>query len=200
MKVRQFLLVILFVVGSFRLLAQADFYSMQPLGHKYVYNSEYFEDAREIQVYQNGVDGSLRSDSILAVYVFDAQYPPTFNLFCSTFVTYAMLENPELFPCVMAISPNYNYSKRMMIDKMQSFVNSYKGGKKLYFYLANGHKDKLEEDFKPMIKRAYAIMKENERICIQYDSLNIDKHSHTIFEGYYKGLLKMTPFLHLSRL
>lgn len=40
---------------------------------------------RELQVYRSGVDATLKSDSLLTIYVFDAQYPPTFNLFCSTF-------------------------------------------------------------------------------------------------------------------
>lgn len=167
---------------------------MQPLGHRYIYNSDYFEELREIQVYLSGVDASLKSDSLLTIYVFDTQYPPTFNLFCSTFelihpqtpcvivgisnldrqseltppytdslsvigysnpghgkemllslkneiipfiemkypignqrvlvghslggtfVTYAMTEHPDLFPSIIAISPNFNYSDNMMID------------------------------------------------------------------------------------
>ncbi len=65
--------------------AQTDFYSLQSLGDRYLYNSEYFDEPREIQVYRSGVDATLESDSLLTIYVFDAQYPPTFNLFCSTF-------------------------------------------------------------------------------------------------------------------
>lgn len=54
---------------------------MQALGSRYIYNSDYFEETREMQVYLSGVDGSLKRDSLLAIYVLDAQYPPTFNLF-----------------------------------------------------------------------------------------------------------------------
>lgn len=63
---------------------------------RYIYNSDYFEETREMQVYLSGVDGSLKSDSLLAIYVLDAQYPPTFNLFCSTFE----LTHPNI-PCII---------------------------------------------------------------------------------------------------
>lgn len=274
MKAKTFLLLfILLFAGIYPVYAQADFYLMQSLGNRYIYNSDYFEETREMQVYQSGVDGSLKSDSLLAIYVLDAQYPPTFNLFCSTFelthpnvpcvivgifnsnrqseltppftdslsvkgydhpghgkemllsltneiipfiqgkyhvgnnrilvghslggtfVTYAMTENPELFPYIIAISPNYKYSQNMMIDKLRDFSETYQGDKELYVYLANGHKDKTEEDFKPMIKKACSIIGKNNRIDFRYDSLNIEKHSHTLFEGYYRGLLKMTSLL-----
>ncbi len=32
--------------------AQADFYSLQALGDRYIYDSKYFNDPREIQVYR----------------------------------------------------------------------------------------------------------------------------------------------------
>lgn len=273
MKPKTLLLLTLLLIGTCLIYAQADFYSMQPLGDRYIYNSDYFEEVRELQVYRSGVDGDLKSDSLLAIYVLDAQYPPTFNLFCSTFelvhpnipcvivgisnsdrqseltppftdsvsvkgysdpghgkemllsltneiipfiqrryhvgnnkilvghslggtfVTYAMIEHPDLFPYIIAISPNYNYSKNMMIDKMQYFTETYKGEKKLQVYLAHGHKDKIEESFKPMIKQACSIIENSSRIELQYDSLNIEKHSSTIFEGYYRGLLKMSDLL-----
>ena len=73
-------LIVLFS-GICRIHAQADFYLMQALGSRYIYNSDYFEETREMQVYLSGVDGSLKRDSLLAIYVLDAQYPPTFNLF-----------------------------------------------------------------------------------------------------------------------
>ena len=265
-------LIVLFS-GICRIHAQADFYLMQALGSRYIYNSDYFEETREMQVYLSGVDGSLKSDSLLAIYVLDAQYPPTFNLFCSTFelthpnipciivgifnsnrqseltppftdslsvkrydnpghgkemlssltneiipfiqekyhagnnrilvghslggtfVTYAMMEHPDLFPYIIAISPNYKYSENMMIDRIRLFTETYQGEKKLYIYLANGDKDKTEEDFKPMIKEACSIIEKNNRIDLRYDSLNIKKHSHTIFEGYYRSLLSITPLL-----
>lgn len=273
MKAKTLFLLILLSIVTCRINAQADFYSMQPLGDRYIYNSDYFEEARELQVYKSGVNANLKSDSLLAIYVLDAQYPPTFNLFCSTFelvhpnipcvivgivnsdrqseltppytdstsvsgysnpghgkemllsltreiipfiqrkyhvgenkilvghslggtfVTYAMTEHPDLFPYIITISPNYNYSKNMMIDKLRHFVETHQGEKKLQVYLAHGHKDKIEESFKPMIKKAYSIMKNSSNIEIQYDSLNIEKHSSTIFEGYYRGLLKMSIFL-----
>ncbi len=82
-----------------------------------------------------------------------------------------------------------------MIDKLQYFTESYKGEKRLQVYLAHGQKDKIEESFKPMIKHACSIMVNSSRIDLQYNSLNIEKHSATIFEGYYRGLLKMTDLL-----
>ncbi|WP_301705585.1 alpha/beta hydrolase [uncultured Parabacteroides sp.] len=274
MRTKAFLLcIVLLFAGIYRMQAQADFYSIQALGHRYIYNSDYFDEPRELQVYLSGVDGSLKNDSLLAIYVFDAQYPPTYNLFCSTFeliypntpcvivgisnsdrqseltppftdsisvkgysnpghgkemllsltneiipfiekkyhtshdrvlaghslggtfVSYAMMEYPALFPHIIAISPNYNYSKNMMIDKLRHFTDTYRGEKELYVYLANGHKDKTEEKFKPMIKEACSIIGKNNKIELQYDSLNIDKHSATIFEGYYRGLLKMASVI-----
>ena len=83
---KKVLLILLFCIfHSWNGKAQADFYSLQPLGDRYIYDSEYFDDSRELQVYRSGVDAMLKSDSLLTIYVFDAQYPPTFNLFCSTF-------------------------------------------------------------------------------------------------------------------
>lgn len=253
--------------------AQADFYSLQALGDRYIYNSEYFDEPREIQVYRSGVDATLESDSLLTIYVFDAQYPPTFNLFCSTyemiypnvpcvivgvsnpdrqseltppytdfdsvsgydnpgkadslllslknelipfikgkyatssriiltghslggtFVTYAMLANPDLFRCILAVSPNYVYSQRMMIDRIARFTDEYHGDSPLHIYLANGKNDKMEESFKPEIKKAADIFSNCPEIILNYDSLNIEKHSHTIFEGYYRGLLKLGKYI-----
>lgn len=83
--------------------AQADFYSLQALGDRYIYNSKYFNEPREIQVYRSGVNATLESDSLLTIYVFDAQYPPTFNLFCSTFE----LIYPNV-PCVIVGVSNPN--------------------------------------------------------------------------------------------
>lgn len=253
--------------------AQSDFYSMQALGDRYIYNSEYFDEAREIQVYRSGVDATLKNDSLLTVYVFDAQYPPTFNLFCSTFemiypgvpcvivgvsnpnrqseltppytdfdsvsgydnpgkadslllslknelipfikgrygtssrivlaghslggtfVSYAMLTNPDLFRCILALSPNFVYSKRMMIDRIARFADERRGNTPLYIYLANGKKDKMEETFKPEIEKAVDLLSNCPGIVLNYDSLNIEKHSHTIFEGYYRGLLKLGSYI-----
>lgn len=253
--------------------AQADFYSLQALGNRYIYNSEYFDEPREIQVYQSGVDATMESDSLLTIFVFDAQYPPTFNLFCSTFemiypnipcvivgvsnpnrqseltppytdfdsvsgydnpgkadslllslknelipfikgkygtssriilaghslggtfVTYAMLTNPDLFRCILAVSPNYVYSQRMMIDQITRFVDECHENCPLYIYLAHGKKDKIEESFKPEIKKVADIFSNCPRIVLNYDSLNIEKHSHTIFEGYYRGLLKSNNYI-----
>ena len=253
--------------------AQTDFYSLQSLGDRYLYDSEYFDEPREIQVYRSGVDATLGSDSLLTIYVFDAQYPPTFNLFCSTFemiypdvpcvivgvsnpnrqseltppytdfdsvsqydspgradslllslknelipfirskygtssrmllaghslggtfVTYAMLTDPGLFQYILAISPNYVYSRRMMIDRITSFVDKYRENRPLYVYLANGNKDRIEESFKPEIMKAVDIFSNCSEIILDYDSLNIEKHSHTIFEGYYRGLLKLSRFI-----
>lgn len=253
--------------------AQTDFYSLQSLGDRYLYNSEYFDEPREIQVYRSGVDATLESDSLLSIYVFDAQYPPTFNLFCSTFemiypdvpcvivgvsnpnrqseltppytdfdsvsqydtpgmadslllslknelipfirskygtssrmllaghslggtfVTYAMLTDPDLFRCILAVSPNYVYSRRMMINRITSFVDNYRKNRPLYVYLANGNKDRIEESFKPEIMKAVDIFSNCSEIILDYDSLNIEKHSHTIFEGYYRGLLKLSRFI-----
>lgn len=267
---KQIIFFVLFCITfSLNSKAQADFYSLQALGDRYIYNSEYFDEPREIQVYRSGVDATLKNDSLLTIYVFDAQYPPTFNLFCSTFeviyptvpciivgisnpnrqseftppytdfnsvkgyddpgkadslllslknelvpfirdkyktssknilvghslggtfVTYAMLSNPNLFRCILAVSPNYAYSKRMMIDKITRFAKEYKGNNPLYIYLANGYKDKIEESFKPEIKEAVDILSGHSKIVLNYDSLNIEKHSHTIFEGYYRGLLNL---------
>lgn len=274
MKTKTFLffLIALFS-GTYQIYAQADFYLMQALGNRYIYNSDYFEETREMQVYLSGVNGSLKRDSLLAIYILDAQYPPTFNLFCSTFelthpdvpcvivgifnsnrqseltppftdsisvkgydnpghgremlssltkeiipfiqekyhvgnnrilvghslggtfVTYAMMEHPDLFPYIIAISPNYKYSKNMMIDRLRTFTETYRDEKELYVYLANGYRDKTEEDFKPMIKQALSIIEENNRIDLRYDSLNIEKHGHTIFEGYYRSLLSIKSLL-----
>ena len=54
-------LIVLFS-GICRIHAQADFYLMQALGSRYIYNSDYFEETREMQVYLSGVDGSLKND------------------------------------------------------------------------------------------------------------------------------------------
>ncbi len=253
--------------------SQTYFYSMQGLGDRYIYDSEHFDEPREIQVYRSGVDATLKNDSLLTIYVLDAQYAPTFNLFCSTFemlypdvpciivgisnpnrqseltppytdyesvkgydnpgnadslllslknelipfiknrygtssrivlaghslggtfVTYAMATNPDLFQCILSVSPNYVYSKRMMIDKISRFADEYCGPHPVYVYLANGKKDRLEEAFKTEIKNAVNILSNHPNIILKNDSLNIEKHSHTIFEGYYRGLLKLGDYI-----
>lgn len=270
------LLLLLLLLSSSALFAQADFYSIQPLGHRYLYNSDYFEDARDIQVYQNGVIGDLSADSVLTVYIMDAQYPPTYNLFCSTFdllypnvpciivgivnfnrqsdltppytdslsvryydhpghakemlsslkeelipfitkkyhagsrrilvghslggtfVTYAMMEDPAMFPCILAVSPNYEYSKSMMVHKMEHFSIPNSDVDKVYIYLANGKKDKIEEKFKPYTKEAVAAFRKQTGVILHYDSLDIEKHSFTVFEGFYKGLQSLKPYIEKS--
>lgn len=112
-----------------------------------------------------------------------------------TFVTYAMFTSPDLFQCILAVSPNYVYSQRMMIDRITSFVDEYGKNRPLYVYLANGKKDRMEESFKPEIMKAAEIFSNCPEMILDYDSLNIEKHSHTIFEGYYRGLLKLSRFI-----
>lgn len=112
-----------------------------------------------------------------------------------TFVTYAMLVNPDLFRCILAVSPNYVYSQRMMIDRITCFADECHENCSLYIYLANGKKDKMEESFTPEIKKAADIFSNCSEIVLNYDSLNIEKHSHTIFEGYYRGLLKLDNYI-----
>lgn len=68
---KKVLLILLFCIfHSWNGKAQADFYSLQPLGDRYIYDSEYFDDSRELQVYRSGVDAMLKSDSLLTIYVF----------------------------------------------------------------------------------------------------------------------------------
>ena len=63
---KKVLLILLFCIfHSWNGKAQADFYSLQPLGDRYIYDSEYFNDPRELQVYRSGVDATLKSDSLL---------------------------------------------------------------------------------------------------------------------------------------
>ena len=50
-----------------------------------------------------------------------------------TFVTYAMMEHPDLFPYIIAISPNYKYSENMMIDRLRVFTETYQGEKKIIY-------------------------------------------------------------------
>lgn len=67
---KKVLLILLFCIfHSWNGKAQADFYSLQPLGDRYIYDSEYFDDSRELQVYRSGVDAMLKSDSLLTIYV-----------------------------------------------------------------------------------------------------------------------------------
>ncbi len=106
-----------------------------------------------------------------------------------------MFTSPDLFQCILAVSPNYVYSQRMMIDRITSFVDEYGKNRPLYVYLANGKKDRMEESFKPEIMKAAEIFSNCPEMILDYDSLNIEKHSHTIFEGYYRGLLKLSRFI-----
>lgn len=101
-----------------------------------------------------------------------------------TFVTYAMLTNPNLFQCIIAVSPNYAYSRGTMIDRIIRFTDECSYNSPMYVYLANGKKDKIDETFKPEIQKAINIFSNCSWIVLNYDSLNIEKHSHTIFEGY----------------
>ncbi len=105
-----------------------------------------------------------------------------------------MNNDTKLFPCIIAISPNYAYSKEMMIDKIKKWAERPHNNKS-YIYLAHGQKDKIEEKFLPATQKGYHILKDNPRIVLKYDSLNIEKHSHTIFEGYYRGLLQFKDYL-----
>lgn len=118
-----------------------------------------------------------------------------FGNFYRIIVTYAMLVNPDLFRCILAVSPNYVYSQRMMIDRITCFADECHENCSLYIYLANGKKDKMEESFTPEIKKAADIFSNCSEIVLNYDSLNIEKHSHTIFEGYYRGLLKLDNYI-----
>ena len=230
---KKVLLILLFCIfHSWNGKAQADFYSLQPLGDRYIYDSEYFDDSRELQVYRSGVDAILnpnrqseltppytdeesvkgyddpgKGDSLLLSlekeiipFIKSRYNTGSRNILVGhslggTFVTYALLSNPGLFQCILSVSPNYMYSKKMMIDKLSEFTKEYKGNNQLYMYLASGKKDKIEESFKPATEEAIKILSTCPKIVLNYDSLNIEKHSHTIFEGYYRGLLGLKNYI-----
>lgn len=86
----------------------------------------------------------------------------------------------------------------MIIDKLKRLSQTYQSDEKLYIYLAHGYQDATEEKFAPDTKQAKSILQNNNHILVGYDSLSITKHSHTIFEGYYKGLLKSKQYIELS--
>ena len=44
-------------------------------------------------------------------------------------------------------------------------------------------------------EEAIKILSTCPKIVLNYDSLNIEKHSHTIFEGYYRGLLGLKNYI-----
>ena len=83
----------------------------------------------------------------------------------------------------------------IMGEDAHKFTKEYKGNNQLYMYLASGKKDKIEESFKPATEEAIKILSTCPKIVLNYDSLNIEKHSHTIFEGYYRGLLGLKNYI-----
>jgi len=101
------------------------------------------------------------------------------------FITYSLLEKPELFDGYIAISPYLQYGDRHVIKEAKTELrSSYKTPK--YYYMTVGEEqsylDPLAE-FSKLIKE-----KSENAIDFQYDRLENENHFTTPYLGMFKGL------------
>jgi len=102
-----------------------------------------------------------------------------------TFITYTLLEKPELFDGYIAISPYLQYGDSHVIEKAKTDLRSnYKTAK--YYYITVGEEksyfDPLAE-FSTLIKE-----RSGNSINFQYDKLEKENHFTTPYLGMFKGL------------
>lgn len=117
----------------------------------------------------------------------------------ATFVSYAMLNRPEIFNAGIAISPNYQYDNLQMVHQFDSLAT----GKTLnhkFFYLAHGSGDAYEDNFKTGANQVDSILKKRNIPGLRwtFKSMDNDSHGTTAMEGIFKGLVALYRELTIS--
>lgn len=110
----------------------------------------------------------------------------------ATFVTYCLLNYPELFNATIAISPNYQYDNLQMVHKFDSLANSKILNHK-FLYIAHGSGDAYEDNFKTGSDKIDSILiKRNiPGLRWHFKTMDNDSHGTTAMEGIFKGLIAL---------
>lgn len=116
----------------------------------------------------------------------------------ATFVTYCMLNDPQLFNAVIAVSPNYQYDNLQMVEQFDSLATAKTLAQK-FFYLAHGNGDNYEDKFKTGSVKIDSLLSVKKIPGLRWEYKNMDNHSHatTPMEGFFKGLVSLEANLGL---
>ena len=109
-----------------------------------------------------------------------------------TFLTYSLINYPELFNASIIISPNYQYDNEQLVHKFDSLTNNRILNNK-FLYIAYGKGDAYEERFKPGTRKmdSLLIKKNIQGLKWKVNSLDNDSHGTTATEGIFKGLIAL---------
>lgn len=113
-----------------------------------------------------------------------------------TFLTYNYFEYPEMFDAVINISPNLDYDKEQLINRLKEFKNLEKKINS-YYYLAYGKIGNPETRFYPATEKAIKLFS-SKGIFIDYDKMENENHSSILPFAIEKGLLKYNQFIFLD--
>jgi len=113
-----------------------------------------------------------------------------------TFLTYNYLEFPEMFDAVINISPNLDYDKEQLIDKLKKFRNK-ENKINSYYYVGYGKTGNPETRFFPATEKAIKLFS-SRGIYIDYDKMENENHSSILPIAIEKGLLKYNQFIFLT--
>jgi len=102
-----------------------------------------------------------------------------------TFITYSLLEKPELFDGYIAISPYLQYGDRHVVEQAKAELRSNYKTQKYYYMTVGEEQDYIDplSEFSTLIKE-----KSGNTIDFKYDKLENENHFTTPYLGMFKGL------------
>lgn len=110
-----------------------------------------------------------------------------------TFLTYNYLEYPKMFDAVINISPNLDYDKEQLLEKLNIFKNNEEDINS-YYYVAYGKIGNPETRFYPATEKAIKIFS-SKGLYIDYDKMEKENHSSILSFAIEKGLLKYNQYI-----
>jgi predicted alpha/beta superfamily hydrolase len=110
----------------------------------------------------------------------------------ATFVSYCMLNYPQLFNAGIAVSPNFVFDQQQLVHKFDSIPNVGVLNHK-FFYLAHGQGDYLEDKFKDATDKVGNMLtaKNIPGLTLLFKTLDNNSHGTTPMEGVFKAFMAL---------
>ncbi|MES2848852.1 MAG: alpha/beta hydrolase-fold protein [Bacteroidota bacterium] len=109
-----------------------------------------------------------------------------------TFLTYALINYPEIFNAFIAVSPNYEYDNEQLVHKFDS-LSKPQLLKNKFLYIAYGKGDMYEEKFKAGTQKIESLLSKKNIAGLKWQvkSMDNDSHGTTATEGIFKGMIAL---------
>jgi predicted alpha/beta superfamily hydrolase len=106
-----------------------------------------------------------------------------------TFVTWCLTSGKKIFDGVIAISPNYDYDKEQLVDRVKEYVAKSQSPHS-FLYIARGKTDRYETLFSAGIEKVVTFIRKKNppHLQLTYELLNVNKHGNTFLQGFINGL------------